>query len=173
MSKSKNKFKNVWKNQKELGLIYGKSAIAIGKALIDLGLRNPDTKAPTDIALKDGIAMSANLKDGTPFYLWHKQLTCEKLDTLWQKQSHADRQCQQWAIDYAAAINAALRADDAGEHHVLVDGCYDEAVDIAKAVTKAGDEAISSFNAKLKGKIPNWAGDPTSAQYLIGADVHE
>lgn len=159
MSKSKNKFKNTWKNQKELGLIYGKSAIAIGKALIDLGLRNPDTKTPTEIAIKEGFAIIANLKDGTPFCLWHKQLTCQKLDTVWQRQSNNDRQCQQWAIDYAAAINAALRADEAGEHHVLVDGCYDEAVDIAKQVAKAGDEAIASFNAKLKGKIP--------VQYLI------
>lgn len=97
MSKGKNKFKSIWKNQKELGLIYGKSAIAIGKALNDLGLRNTDTKTPTDTALKNGIAMSANLKDGTPFYLWHKQLTCQKLDTIagWQKQSSIDRQCQQ------------------------------------------------------------------------------
>lgn len=161
MSKSKNKFKNTWKNQKELGLIYGKGAIAIGKALTDLGLRNPDTKAPTDIALKDGIAMSANLKDGTPFYLWHKQLTCAKLDTIptWEKQSQADRKIQQWAIDYAAATNAALKADDAGEHHVIVDGYQDQSMDIAMEVTLAGNEAIDKVNAKLKGKIP--------AQYLI------
>lgn len=167
MSKSKNKFKNTWKNQKELGLIYGKSAISIGKALNDLGLRNPDTKTPTDIALKDGIAMAANLKDGTPFYLWHKQLTCAKLDTIssWQKQSSIDRSCQQWAIDYAAAINAALRADEAGEHHVIVDGNYDEATDISKLVVKAGEDAVDKVNTKLKGKIP--------VQYLIKRQVND
>jgi hypothetical protein len=27
MGKSKNKFKTTWKNQKEIGLVYGKSAI--------------------------------------------------------------------------------------------------------------------------------------------------
>jgi hypothetical protein len=161
MSKGKNKFKSTWKNQKELGLIYGKSAIAIGEALTDLGLRNPDTKTPTDIALKDGIAMSANLKDGTPFYLWHKRLTCAKLDTIsgWQKQSHIDRSCQQWAIAYAAAINAALRAGATGEHHVIVDGNYGRATYISKLVINAGEDAVDKVNSKLKGKVP--------AEYLI------
>lgn len=28
------RFKSTWKNQKELGLIYGKSALAVGKALV-------------------------------------------------------------------------------------------------------------------------------------------
>ncbi|MEN9565118.1 MAG: hypothetical protein RLZZ69_314 [Cyanobacteriota bacterium] len=38
MGKSKNKFKQTWKNQKEIGLVYGKSAIAVGKALVVLSL---------------------------------------------------------------------------------------------------------------------------------------
>jgi hypothetical protein len=72
MGKSKNKFKTTWKNQSELGLIYGKSAIAVGKALVELNLKDSSTKNPTDKALKEEIAKSTPLKDGTAFYLWHK-----------------------------------------------------------------------------------------------------
>ncbi len=124
MSKSKNKFKSTWKNQKELGLIYGKSAIAVGKALVELGLRDAATKSPTSQALDNGIALVMPLKDGTPFYLWHKDLTCQALNSLdgWNQQSTEARNAQEWSGDYASLIKAALKADNDGEHHVIVDG---------------------------------------------------
>ena len=87
------KFKAIWKNQKEIGIIYGKSAIAVGKALIKLGLRDAQTKAPTEIAITDGIAKSTPLKDGIAFYLWQIDRTCEKLNTLpdWQPHHRTSR----------------------------------------------------------------------------------
>lgn len=67
MGKSKSKFKKTWKNQKEIGLIYGRSAIAVGKALVELSLKDSLTKNPTALALTEEIAKSTPLKDGTPY----------------------------------------------------------------------------------------------------------
>ena len=151
------KFKTIWKNQKEIGIIYGKSAIAVGKALIELGLRDAQTKTPTEIAITDGIAKSTPLKDGIPFYLWQIDRTCEKLNTLpdWQPQSQAEREIQELSNEYSSYINAALKADENGEHHVIVDGYYDAAQSAAKNIKKDGQDLVGKINAILKGKIPS------------------
>ncbi len=151
MGKAKNKFKATWKNQKEIGVIYGKSAIAVGKALIELGLKNSSTKAPTALALSEEIAKSTPLKDGTPFYLWHKAKTCEKLDSLegWTRQSQEERDLQKLTFEYVSWIRQALRADENGEHHVIVDGLYDEAQSIAKQIRKRGADFVEKANKRI------------------------
>ena len=151
MGKAKNKFKATWKNQKEIGVIYGKSAIAVGKALIELGLKNSSTKAPTALALSEEIAKSTPLKDGTPFYLWHKAKTCEKLDSLegWTRQSQEERDLQKLTFEYVSWIIQALRADENGEHHVIVDGLYDEAQSIAQQIRKRGADFVEKANKRI------------------------
>lgn len=151
MSKSKNKFKATWKNQKEIGIIYGKSAIAVGKALIELGLKDSSTKKPTDTALSQEIAKSTPLKDGTAFYLWHKTKTCEKLDTLegWNRQSQEQRDLQRLTSEYISEIKQAIKANENGEHHVIVDGLYDEAQSYAKQIKKRGAEFIEQANKRI------------------------
>ncbi len=151
MGKSKNKFKRIWKNQKEIGLVYGKSAIAVGKALIELGLKDSSTKNPTALALTEEIAKSAPLKDGTPFYLWHKMKTCEKLDSLngWSRQSQEERDLQKLTSEYVSWIKQALKADDNGEHHVIVDGLYDEAQSYAKQIKKRGADFVEKANKRI------------------------
>lgn len=42
---------------------------------------------------------------------------------------------------------------------MIVDGCYEQTINIVAEVTLAGDDAIDKVNNHLKGKIP--------AQYLI------
>ncbi len=151
MGKSKNKFKATWKNQKEIGLIYGKSAIAVGKALVELGLKDNSTKNPTTLALSEEIAKSTPLKDGTPFYLWHKTKTCEKLDSLdgWSRQSQEERDLQRLTSEYISWIKKALKANDDGEHHVIVDGLYDEAQSYAKQIKKRGADFIEKANERI------------------------
>lgn len=151
MGKSKNKFKSTWKNQSELGLIYGKSAIAVGKALVELGLKDSSTKNPTEMALSEEIAKSTPLKDGTAFYLWHKTKTCEKLDSLedWTRQSQEERDLQRLSSEYISWIRQALKADDKGEHHVIVDGLYDEAQSYAKQIRKRGSDFVLKANKRI------------------------
>ncbi|MDJ0688607.1 MAG: hypothetical protein QNJ41_08860 [Xenococcaceae cyanobacterium MO_188.B32] len=151
MGKSKNKFKATWKNQKEIGLIYGKSAIAVGKALVELGLKDSSTKNPTTLALSEEIAKSTPLKDGTPFYLWHKTKTCEKLDSLdgWSRQSQEERDLQRLTSEYISWTKKALKANDDGEHHVIVDGLYDEAQSYAKQIKKRGADFIEKANERI------------------------
>jgi hypothetical protein len=158
------KFKDIWKTQKGIGEIYGKSAIAVGKALIQLGLRDEQLKAPTSQALATGIAKSTRMKDGTVFYLWQIEKTCARLNTLdgWQAQSQPDPQLQELSNEYISYVKSALEAGKNGEHHAIVDGYHDAAKSIAKKIKKGDEELIEKFNAIVKSKIP--------AAYLITID---
>jgi hypothetical protein len=69
--KRRQKFSDLWSNLTNLGKQYGFSAIKMGKTLKDLGLRD-EKGSPTEKALSEGLAKSTPLKDGTPFYMWHK-----------------------------------------------------------------------------------------------------
>jgi len=148
MGKSKNKFKSTWKNQKEIGLIYGKSAIAVGKVLVELGLKDSSTKNPTQKALSEEIAKSTPLKDGTAFYLWHKAKTCEELDSLdgWSRQSQEQRDLQRLSSEYISLIRQAELSNEKGEHHVIVDGFWDEAQSYAKQIKKRGSDFVEKAN---------------------------
>ena len=72
------KFKDKWKNQTELGKLFGISSIKIGKILIKEGLKDQKTKKATEKALNEEYAISTPLKDGTLFYLWNLK-KCKKL----------------------------------------------------------------------------------------------
>ena len=148
MGKSKNKFKATWKNQKELGLIYGRSAIEVGKALIELGLKDSSTKQPTQQALSEEIAKSAPLKDGTPFFLWHKAKACEKLDNLegWTRKSQEQRDLQKLTSEYISLIRESNRSLDRGEHHAIADGLWEEAKSVRKQIKKRGTEFVEKAN---------------------------
>lgn len=159
MGKSKNKFKQTWKNQKEIGVIYGKSAIAVGKALIELGLKDSSTKNPTSKALSEEIAKSTPLKDGTPFYLWHKGKTCQQLDSIdgWSRQSQDQRDLQRLTSEYVSWVKKALKADDNGEHHVIVDGLYEESQTYAKQIKKRGADFVEQANKRIaKAKLNDY-----------------
>lgn len=70
-------FKQTWKTQTELGKSFGLSAIAVGKKLKEWGLKNLDNTA-TEIALSEGYATNTPLKNGTPYFLWNKDLISAK-----------------------------------------------------------------------------------------------
>ena len=55
------------------------SAIAVGKKLVEMGLKGAD-KQPTERALSEGFCRSTPLKKtGTPFFLWNKNKVAELL----------------------------------------------------------------------------------------------
>lgn len=66
------RFRDIWVNQTELGQHFGLSAVAVGKKLIEAGLRT-EQKEPTELAKTEGYCRFSPMKDGTPFYLWHKE----------------------------------------------------------------------------------------------------
>ena len=151
MGKSTNKFKQTWKNQSELGLIYGKSAIAVGKALTELGLKDSSTKNPTDMALTEEIAKSTPLKDGTAFYLWHKTKACGKLDSLegWERISQEQRDLQRLTKKYISLIKEGNRSLDRGEHHAIADGLWEEAKSVRKQIKKRGVDFVKLANQRI------------------------
>ncbi len=72
MSKKKQyKFKDIWANQTTLGKQFNLSAVEMGKKLKELGLKETDGK-PTEKALSEGFCKETPLKNGTPFFMWHK-----------------------------------------------------------------------------------------------------
>src|SRR6266700_3870847 len=72
MGKKQEKFREIWVNQSRLGEEFNMSAIAIGKKLKALGLREADG-TPTLKAQQEGYCTATPLKDGTPFFLWHRE----------------------------------------------------------------------------------------------------
>lgn len=79
MGKEQERFRDIWVNQTTLGKSFNMSAVAIGKKLKELELRQANG-APTEKALTEGYCRSTPMKDGTPFFLWHKK----KVKTLLQ-----------------------------------------------------------------------------------------
>ncbi|MGK7874603.1 MAG: hypothetical protein AB4426_15245 [Xenococcaceae cyanobacterium] len=74
----KKRFRDIWVNQTTLGRQFNMSAIAMGKKLKELGLREPDGK-PTQRAIDEEFCRSTPLKDGKSFYMWHKTKVTELL----------------------------------------------------------------------------------------------
>jgi hypothetical protein len=80
------KFRKTWGTQTEIGRHFNLSAIAVGKLLTSSGLRNAETREPTEKALREGFATSTPLKNGTPFFMWNREkigglLRAEGIDT--------------------------------------------------------------------------------------------
>lgn len=112
MSKNKQKFSDIWVNQTTLGKKFNLSAVAIGKKLKELGLReangNPSTKA-----LEEGFCRSTPLKDGTSFYLWHKSKVAELLKSGGlQSLTEQEIRCKELAETLVEASKLSERGDD-------------------------------------------------------------
>lgn len=153
--KNNKKFGDLWSNLTNLGKKYGLSAIKMGKKLKELGLRNEEGK-PTEKALLEGFAKSTPLKDGTPFYMWHKikigQLMRENdVQKLDENEILAHDLAKEW-IRINKLYEEAI-------HGFEEEGLFMEAQDIKKTARKKGlinkvNEILNDY--KFKGeKITN------------------
>ena len=70
------RFRDIWVSQTELGRNFGISAVAVGKKLAELGLRN-EQKEPSELAQREEYCRFTPMRDGTPFYLWNKAKVAE------------------------------------------------------------------------------------------------
>jgi hypothetical protein len=134
MGKNKPKFADVWVNQTTLGKQFGLSAVAIGKKLKELGLRSEDGK-PTDRALSEEYCKSTPLKDGTPFFMWHKQKVAE----LMQASGHQKLDPQEVKVRELA--DAWVRIDRQFQDAVSgmeEEMCFEEAKEIEKEAKQRG-----------------------------------
>lgn len=119
----KKEFGNLWKNQTELGKRFGISAIAVGKILIEQGLK--DGKVATKRALDEGYATYTPLKDGTPFYLWNVEKVCQ---VIGQGHRHLT-ETEIWVNKVKATLMAAQEYLDRGEDkigYMMADCAYDD-----------------------------------------------
>jgi len=125
VSKKEEKFRDIWVNQGTLGKTFNLSAIAIGKKLKELELRQADG-TPTAKAIAEGYCRAAPFKDGTPFFLWHKRkvkhlLQANGLSSL----SEQELRCK----ELAELLIEAERLSDQGQDkvaYIMQDSVYDE-----------------------------------------------
>jgi hypothetical protein len=76
MTDKKSKWSKTWVNITVLGHEFGLPAAAMGKKLVEVGLRYAmSPAAPTNNAFDDGFAIAAPMKNGTPNYLWNRPKT--------------------------------------------------------------------------------------------------
>ena len=123
-TKSK-KFSQVWSNQTEFGRQFGISAIAVGKFLIEAGLKDPTTKLATNKALDEEYAKSTPLKDGTPYFMWN----IDKVRSLIAKDHQPLSMVDYWVKEVEKMLKQAEKMCNEGNDKLgfmLADSVYDE-----------------------------------------------
>jgi len=122
---AKKKFDQIWKNQTELGKKFGISAIAVGKILIEHGLKDQETKQATQRALDEEYAKSTPLKDGTPYFMWNVQKVKQII-----AQDHTQLNIvDYWVNEVSKNLKKAEQLSKSGEDKLAIisaDGAYDE-----------------------------------------------
>ncbi|MEK6833249.1 MAG: hypothetical protein AABY32_04325 [Nanoarchaeota archaeon] len=164
MSKNKKhkKFKHIWSNQTKIGERFGLSGIAVGKILIENGLKDKNTKFATNKAIAQGYAISTPLQDGTPFFMWNK----EKLKDLISGIHKPLTEVEFWVNRTREAIIDANKSMDNGNDKIgfiMMDCAYDEipknikeeVVAIIEKEDKATDPPKQKINPIVNRKIEN------------------
>ncbi len=77
--KGRNRWAKVWVSQTELGQEFGLSAVAVGKHLAALGLKDGSDASGT--ALANGFAVAAPLRNGIKNFRWNRERDCNALTT--------------------------------------------------------------------------------------------
>lgn len=124
MSKEK-KFAQMWSNQTNLGKKFGLSAIAIGKLLVEEGLKDSKTKLATEKAINEGYAKSTPLKDGTPYFMWN----IEKVRPLIEKDHKPLNKVEYWVNEVREVVKEAEKLAAEGQDkiaYMMYDSAYDD-----------------------------------------------
>ncbi|OEU43672.1 hypothetical protein BGV40_02860 [Methanosarcina sp. Ant1] len=120
----KKKFNQIWSNQTNLGKKFGLSAIAIGKLLIEEGLKDQKTRSATKKAIDEGYAKDTPLKDGTPYFMWN----IEKVRPLIAKDHKKLSKVEFWVSEVKETVREAEKLDREGLDKVaymIYDSAYD------------------------------------------------
>lgn len=125
MSKKEERFRDTWVNQGTLGKVFNLSAVAIGKKLKELELRQADG-TPTAKAISEGYCRATPLKDGTPFFLWHKKKVQQLLQASGlHSLSEQELRCKELAELLIEAERLSMQGQDKIAY-MMHDSVYDE-----------------------------------------------
>ena len=141
MSK-KNKFNRQWESQTNLGKKFGLSSIAVGKILIEHGLKDNKTKHATDKALKEDYAKSTPLKDETPHFMWNAR----KVKKLFSKDHQQLSKVDYWASHVSKIMKEAEDMCSKGDDkigYMLADSAYE---DVPQNIIEEVKSKIESLN---------------------------
>lgn len=149
------KFKDQYKNQTELGKIYGLSAREIGKKLAEFGLK--EGAVPTKKALDEKIAISAPLKDKTPFYMWD----VKKIKGIFKekeiKENKFYRYCKHFLKEYRK-----IEEEDDGSKIARISYeflCEDVEDKVGKELAKRIINEFENFDKSLSKNAVNFTND--------------
>ncbi len=106
----KRTFTKTYAGLTEIGRPFGLSAIAVGRRLDQAGRREDVTHAPTADSLSSGWARSTPLRDGTPYFMWHRRRVS---GLLGDADARLDR-LSQAEFDFRRAHRSLKREADAG-----------------------------------------------------------
>lgn len=119
------KFGQIWSNQTEIGKKFGISAIAVGKLLMEVGLKDHTTKSASQKALDEGYAKSTPLKDGTPYFMWN----IDKVRSLIAKDHQPLSKVNYWVKEVEKMLKQAEKMCNEGNDKIgfmLADSVYDD-----------------------------------------------
>ena len=130
----KKSFAKTYTNLTELGKQFGLSAVAIGKKLKEMGVRQTDG-TPDPRALEDGTAKFTPLADGTPHYMWNGRKVAELIEyTGLQRLPQDEVKAKELADNWIRT----LRDIDEAVHKIEVESAFEEQRDIRRGARKAG-----------------------------------
>ncbi len=115
----------MWSNQTELGKQFGISAIAVGKLLMEAGLKNSATKLASQKALDEEYAKSTPLKDGTPYFMWN----IDKVRSLIAKDHQPLSKVDYWLKEVEEMLKQADKMCNEGNDKLgfmLADSVYED-----------------------------------------------
>ena len=137
----KKKFNQLWSNQTELGKKFGISAVAVGKILIQHGLKDLQTKQATEKAVSSGYTKVTPLKDGTPHSMWNIQ----KIKSLIAQQHSQLDEVDYWVQEVKKILVDAQKESDAGNDkigYMMADFAFD---DVPKHIRQKVKEKLAGF----------------------------
>ena len=123
MSENK-KFNQIWSNQTNMGKKFSLSAIAVGKLLVEAGLKDSTTKLATQKAIDEGYAKFTPLNDGTPYFMWN----IEKICPLIAKNHEQLSDVNYWVNEVLEVYKEAKKLDDDNQDklaYMMADCAYD------------------------------------------------
>jgi hypothetical protein len=147
------KFRDTWKNKRQIGKYYGKTPFEISTAFQDIGLESKIGGRPTQLAIESDLIKYIDTKNVLPYYLWHKKGIFAKLDEIpdWAEERRFANQLYSLTIKYVEQVNLYVNTNvENRDHHIK----YQDLTETVNTVILMGNNAIEKVNQKLNQKVP-------------------
>ena len=164
--KRKPKFEQVWGSLTDIGVGFGLSAVKVGAALKQMGLRDSNGK-PTEDTLAKGLAVATPTRTGHEHYMWNRW----EIARLLQEQGHSKKVDTRDPLHPVAAevhklIQEAQRMEKRGEDKPAM-WAYEAAIEaFQEPLTKATPKKRMGVALRLYAQMAGLMADTNEIQFL-------